>query len=605
MTAPNPTGHPLIEAEKKVPHPLAWVPTLYAAESLPYSAVLLVSVLMYRDLRSQHPSLTDGNIAFYTAWLALPWSLKPFWSPFLEQFRSKKSIVLAMQIIGGALFGCIALTISTSLVVQASLALFFILAFGSATHDIAADGVYMDSLTIEKQSLFTGVQSAFWNIGQLLAKGALVYLAGALSKSLGIRPGWMIVFGVFALLMFGLAMYHGAILPKGKPGAGSSKSGGKGFSHIVKAFFLKENLVWMVVFVLLYRFAESQVTKIAPLFLRAEPEAGGLGLSTGDVGVIYGVFATGANVLGSLAGGAFAKSIGIRKALLPLSLIFNLPNLLFTVLAFWRPESLVIIGIFASFEQFTLGFGMVAIILFMMQQLAPGKFRMAHYGFATALMNIGVMVPGMMSGQISDAISYKWFFVYVLVAAIPSIAVASLVPFRTISEDNPEEDPDRSTRHPTMLAPILLGLAILALVGWSMYRQVKSSQVAQATADRIEATAKASGHEKSASGVLGDGFAFNNVARPEFELDSGKCYTVVGKNLSKQLVSLALLDDKKRPVNPGWAKATSQEDFVVGLGNECFTAPAGKDNKASLRLEIRVAEPGKGAVDLRIYEAKK
>jgi PAT family beta-lactamase induction signal transducer AmpG len=459
-------------------HPLSWITTLYAAESIPFAAVLMVSVFMYRDLRSEFPWLTDGKITLYTAWLALPWSLKPFWSPFLELYRTKKHIVVLTQILGGALFGCIALTLQAPAVVQMTLAAFFILAFNSATHDIAADGVYLDSLSTGEQAKYVGFQSAFWTMGQMLSQGGLVYVAGKIEERVGIRNGWMIVMAIFSVTLILLGLYHTRRLPRGNPAAVTAANRAEVFANfrkITQAFFLKRHIWWMIVFILLYRFSEAQISKVAPLFLRADRNVGGLGLTTADAGFVYGLIATGAFVLGSIAGGAFASKRGLKRGLLLLCVIFNVPNTLFTILAFTQPSNLAVITVSATVEKFTLGFGQVALILFMMQQVAPGKFKMAHYGFATALMNVGVMIPGMISGTVSDLIGYRWFFVYVLLAAIPSFLVAALVPFREIREDDPEEDPDRASRRPTMFAPAMLGAVILAAALLGTWWQLRSA----------------------------------------------------------------------------------------------------------------------------------
>jgi PAT family beta-lactamase induction signal transducer AmpG len=457
-------------------HPLSWVPTLYLAESLPFAAVNMVAVLMYRSLRGEFPTLTDGRIALFTALLGLPWSLKPFWSPFLELYRVKKHIALLTQVIGGALFAGMALALKAPPVIEISLVVFALLAFNSATHDIVADGIYLDSLSNADQAKYSGVQSAFWTLGSVLAQGALVWVAGRLEKSVGIRPAWLAVMGVLSLTMLLLAGYHSRMLPTGKLSTttvANFAEARKKFRTVVDAFFLKRNLWWMIMFVLLYRFSEAQVTKMAQLFMRADRIDGGLGLSTENVGLIYGTIATIAFVGGSLAGGAYAAKVGLKKALPWLVMIFNVPNALFTFLAFATPTSLVIITTSATIEKFTLGFGQVALIVYMMQQVAPGKFRMAHYGFATALMNVGVQIPGMLSGTIKDAIGFKWFFVYVLVAAVPSFLVAFLVPFREIKEDDPEEDPERASRKPSLVGPLVLGSAIVAVVTVGVWLQLR------------------------------------------------------------------------------------------------------------------------------------
>jgi PAT family beta-lactamase induction signal transducer AmpG len=423
-----PPASAVLPAETRARNPLLWVPTLYAAESLPFNAVILVSVMMYKSF-----GLSDSTIAFWTSWLLLPWALKPFFGPLLETRKSKKGIVVVTQTFAGACFGVMAFCLPLPFWFQASLSVFAIMAFNSATHDMAADGLYIDALDTVGQAKYVGWQSGFWNVGQALAQGGLTFLAGKLEQRYEIVPAWAIVWGAFGVMMLGFAAYHAVMAPRGRAPAALATGASelfRSFRDVSTDFFLKKNIWWLIAFALLFRTAEGQIEKIAQLFLRAKVTDGGLGLSTADVGLAYGGSGTIAMVAGSIVGGWFASKVGLKKAAVPLAFILNVPNVLFTYLAASQNSRLWVVITCAGLEKFSLGMGFVAMTLILMQQMAPGKYSTAHYGFATALMNVGMMVPSMTSGFVSDLLGYKRFFVYILVMGLPSIIITLLVPIR-------------------------------------------------------------------------------------------------------------------------------------------------------------------------------
>jgi PAT family beta-lactamase induction signal transducer AmpG len=359
-------------ARERRRNPLYWVPSLYAAESLPFNAVTLVSVMMYKSF-----GLSDSTIAFWTSWLLLPWALKPFFSPLLETRKSKKAIVIVTQTFAGACFGVLAFCLPLPFWVQASLAVLGAMAFNSATHDVAADGLYIDALDTDAQTKYIGVQSAFWNIGQVVAQGGLTILAGKLEVAYDVLPAWMMVWGTFAVIMIAFAAYHWVVAPRGNaPAAVATKTADilRSFKEVSIDFFLKKNIWWLIAFAMLFRTAEGQIEKIAQLFMRASVADGGLGLSTADVGFAYGTAGTLGMVAGSMAGGWFASKFGLKRSVLPLALILNVPNVLFTYLAASQNSSLWVVTACASVEKFSLGMGFVAMTLVLMQQMAPGKY---------------------------------------------------------------------------------------------------------------------------------------------------------------------------------------------------------------------------------------
>ncbi|MGE5860630.1 MAG: MFS transporter [Ignavibacteria bacterium] len=409
-----------------------WVPTLYFAEGLPFVVVNVVSVLMYKSL-----GFSDADIAFFTSLITIPWALKPLWGPLLEMFRTKKDFVLFTQFFGGVSFGLVALTLQLPSFFQWTLIFFGIIAFNSAVHDTAADGVYVNVLTDTEQAKYVGWQGAFYNVGKVLSQGAFVYIAGILEKNIGVKPAWTIVMVSFGIILVIMSIYHYKFLPSGGK-AGNVKSIKEAyltFLDVVKTFFQKKYIIWGIIFLILYRFAEGQAIKIVPLFMRAARDHGGLGFSTEDIGVIYGLFPPLAFILGSILSGYFTANKGLRKALIILCAFFNIPFAVYTYLAIFQPESFFTITLLVVIEYFGYGFGFIGLTLFMMQQIAPGKYRMAHYAFATSLMQFGFMIPSMISGFVSDYLGYKDFFIWVMIATIPSFLITWFVPFRDTSNE--------------------------------------------------------------------------------------------------------------------------------------------------------------------------
>lgn len=413
--------------------PISWISTLYFAMGLPFIAINTVAGLMYKNM-----GVTDTQITFWTALIMFPWTLKPLWSPFLEIYKTKRFFVILTQALIGITFALIALTLPFPKFFNYTIALFGIIALSGATHDIVADGVYLSALDATEQAKYIGWQGAFYNLAKILSGGILVYIAGLLEKSKGVTHAWMIIMGIYSLIMIVLAVYHSKFLPKEnqKKENPTWESSKKELWEVISSFFTKKNIIWAIVFIILYRFAEGFAMKIAPLFFKAPRAEGGLGLSTEDIGLIYGTFGSGAFVLGSVLAGYFISKRGLRKSLIWLCAFFNIPFIVYAVLAYYQPENLYLIGTCVVFEYFGYGFGFVGLMLYMMQQVAPGKHKMAHYAFATGIMNLGVMLPGMMSGALSDWLGYKLFFIWVLVATIPAFLVTVFVPFTYPDETN-------------------------------------------------------------------------------------------------------------------------------------------------------------------------
>ncbi len=425
----------MTEKGNKKKNPALWIPTVYFAMGLPFVAIAQASALMYKNM-----GISDAQIALWTSLIMLPWTIKPLWSPVLEMFKTKKHFVVATQLLTGALFALVALSLPMNEFFRYSIALLAIVAFSGATHDIATDGVYLSVLSPKLQAKYIGWQGAAYNIAKIVSGGGFVYLAGELEKTMGVKYAWMAVMGTYGAVMFILGLYHIKMLPSGGSASEvqSLKEGFNTLWDVIKTFFQKKFIVWYILFIILYRFAEGFAIKIAPLFFKAASAEGGLGMSTSEIGLVYGTFGAAAFVVGSLLGGYYISAKGLKKALFKLAVIFNIPFAVYTYLSFYQPDSIYVISAAVVLEYFGYGFGFVGLMLFMMQQIAPGKYKTAHYAFATGIMNLGFMIPSMMSGYLSDLLGYKIFFMWVLIATIPSLLVAYFVPF-TYNDSHKDE----------------------------------------------------------------------------------------------------------------------------------------------------------------------
>ena len=417
---------------EKKRNPITWVPSVYFGMGLPYIALSTVSVLIFADLKVDKELIT-----FWTSLLVLPWSLKPLFGFVMELFGTKRQYVFITEAIMSLMFGLVCFALPLPSFFSITIALFAVLGISGSIQDIAGDGIYMQELSAKEQSIYAGWQGGFYNLAKILANGGLVFLAGHLSKSYGVLTAWMVVIGICALIMIALSLYHMTMLPKESKRASVNKSEKIAeLWEMISSFFTKKYIWLYLLFIFLYRLGEGLAVKIAPLFLKDTIELGGLGLSNEVYGLIYGTAGSIAFVLGSILSGYFVASIGLKRALFALVCIFNIPFAVYLLLAYFQPTSLLWIGTGIVFEYFSYGFGFVGITLFMMQQIAPGKYQMAHYAFANSLMNLSVMLPGMLSGKILHYIGgYQPFFVLVLVVTLPVIFLSLSLPFAHASEE--------------------------------------------------------------------------------------------------------------------------------------------------------------------------
>ena len=422
--------------------PWRWVPTLYFAEGIPYFIVNTISTILFKRM-----GLSNTDIAACTSLLYLPWVIKPFWSPFVDIIRTKRWWIIAMQVLMSAGFAVLALSLphpSAEMIADGrtpvslfavTLILFWITAFASATHDIAADGFYMLALDRSDQSLFVGIRSTFYRLSSIFGQGVLVVIAGLLELRLGNVPkAWSITLLTGAAILAAVTLWHLFMLPRPSEDAARQtarpsdifRESGRTFTT-----FFRKPLVWTaIVFMLLYRLPEALLVKLVNPFLLDAPARGGLGLATDSVGIIYGTVGMLGLTAGGILGGILASRWGLRKSLWPMALAITLPDLAYLWLSLTRTAGLPLVGSLVFVEQFGYGFGFTSYMLYMMY-VSEGEFKTAHYSLCTAFMALSMMIPGFFAGALQDAVGYPAFFGIVMLCCFATVAV-TLVVRRTV-----------------------------------------------------------------------------------------------------------------------------------------------------------------------------
>ena len=408
--------------------PWAWVPTLYTAEGLPYVVVMTVAVVLFKNL-----GLDNTDVALYTSWLYLPWVIKPFWSPLVDVLKTKRWWIVAMQLIVGAAMAGVAMTIPASGTVRWCLAFFWLMAFSSATHDIAADGYYMIELDEQEQSLFVGIRSTFYRVATIIGQGAIVALGGFL-ETLFKSPqrAWMYTFLAVSALFLLLCLYHAVVLPnpeKTNEGNGARIGLSSVFKNVIAtfvSFFKKEGIAVALLFMLLYRLPEALLVKICPMFLLDPVDKGGLGLSTIDLGFAQGTVGVIGMTVGGILGGIVVARHGFKRWLWPMVLSITLPDAVYIFLAYYQPDNLWLTSACIGVEQFGYGFGFTAYMLYMLY-FARGERQTAHYAFCTGFMALSMMLPGMVSGWLQEHLNYLNFFILAMALTFVTFAVTALV----------------------------------------------------------------------------------------------------------------------------------------------------------------------------------
>lgn len=422
--------------------PWSWIPTLYFAEGLPYVAVMTISIILYKQL-----GMSNADITFYTSWLYLPWVIKPLWSPFIDLIKTKRWWITSMQLLIGAAFGGVAFTIPTDFWLQGTLFFFWVMAFSSATHDIAADGFYMLGLTQHDQAWFVGIRSTFYRFATIFGQGILVMIAGNLQVIFrnSIPFSWSLMFYGVTGIFIALWLWHSYILPhpsEDEPRTHVLDIEGDGigddiksvtvmsilrdFRKTISTFLGKEQFLIAILFMLLYRMPEGLLAKVSALFLIDSIHNGGLGLSPQEYGLVQGTVGVIGLTLGGILGGICAGRDGLKKWLWPMVCAITLPDAVYVYMAYAMPSSLFIINVCVFIEQFGYGFGFTAYMLYLIYY-SRGNYKTSHYALCTAFMALSMMIPGLFAGALQEAVGYRSFFLVVMVCCAITFIIASLV----------------------------------------------------------------------------------------------------------------------------------------------------------------------------------
>ena len=407
--------------------PWSWVPSLYFAEGIPYVAVMTVAMIFYKQL-----GLSNAEITFYTSWLYLPWVIKPLWSPFVDIIKTKRWWITSMQLLIGAAFAGVAFTIPTSFWLQGSLCAFWLMAFSSATHDIAADGFYMLGLSQHEQTFFVGIRSFCYRLAMIFGQGFLVMVAGNLQVLFrgNFRYSWALLFYGCCGLFIALWLWHAYTLPRpaeDRPHDNmTARSIVKDFVGTLHTFVRKEQVVVGILFMLLYRMPEGLLAKISPLFLIDAQHNGGLGLSPQEYGFAQGTMGVIGLILGGILGGIVASRDGLKRWLWPMVCAITLPDLVYVYLAYAMPDSFFIVNACIFVEQFGYGFGFTAYMLYLIY-FSRGEYKTSHYALCTAFMALSMMIPGLFAGALQEAVGYRTFFIIVVASCAVTFITTALL----------------------------------------------------------------------------------------------------------------------------------------------------------------------------------
>ena len=421
-------------------NPLIWVSSSYLAMGLIYVTICSVANIMFKNM-----GMENDKAALWSSILGFPYTLKFLWAPVLELYKTKKYFVVLMQFLLAICMVGVGLCLKYPAVGWpiGVLALLTVAGLLGATQDIGSDGVYVTTLPPGQMAKYTGLQGMVWNGGYLLASGPLIYLTGKLhetNQSWG--DAWSVVMFVIAGMMVVAGFYHLKFLPTGAKALDAPKNVGEAwqtFGHAFTTFFQKQDVFRLIAFAFLFRCSFGLIDKMGPLFMIDDRANGGLGFDNQMLGQINGTYGTAAFIVGSLLGGIYVARKGLKKTLLILCLCLNVPNVTFLILSQTLPTNQSVITALITLEKFGWGIGCVGQMIYMMQQIAPGPYRTTHYTYATALMGACMMITGAVSGYIERAVGYHWFFIIVLLAAIPSILVTILAPFHHPGSGGPEE----------------------------------------------------------------------------------------------------------------------------------------------------------------------
>ncbi len=421
MNSPNPSSSIATPAESR--SPWLYVPTAYFAEGLPYVIVNTVSTVMYKNLG------VPNTLIGLTSLLYLPWVLKPLWGPTVDLLGTKRNWILWTQVMMAVVLALVGTILHLPSFFVLSLVLFIIVAFTSATHDIAVDGFYLLALPPEKQAFFVGIRATAYRLAMIFGTGVLVVIAGKLATRMDNIPlSWTIVMVGSGLLMAGLFLYHSLALPRPAADHKAARAANTSvpFVTVFKTYFQQKGIIPILSYIVLYRLGEAMLVKMASPFLLDERSAGGLALTTETVGYVYGTAGVLSLVIGGILGGWLISKFGLRKCMWPMALAINVPDLNYVYMAAIEP-SLQTVYLLVALEQFGYGLGFSAFMVFLMYT-ARGEYKTSHFALSTGFMALGMMLPGLTSGYLQNALGYHQFFIAVCLLTIPGMLTIFFLP---------------------------------------------------------------------------------------------------------------------------------------------------------------------------------
>lgn len=407
-------------------NPWFYVPTTYFAEGLPYVLVNTMVVVFYKKM-----GVSNDLIAFLTSWLFLPWTVKFIWGPVVDLVGTKRRWIIYTQLLMAILIVLSTIFLSSSFFLYITLLFFMLVAFLSATHDIAVDGFYMLSMDQKQQAFFVGIRAFFYRVAMLFSSSVLIIWAGRLEEATkSVVNAWQIVFGVVAFIMAALFLYHTIILPYPTLDKPSQDFKWKEFREAVLSYFKQEKIAIAILFIILYRFGEAMLLKVAPLFLLDGVEKGGVGLSTAEYGKVYGTFGLISLILGNILGGMAIARWGLKRCIWPMALLLNLPDLVYVYMAYHNTLPLHYVYLLVSFEQFGYGIGTTAFMYYLIE-LTGERYKTTHFAISTSIMAMGLMIPGMVSGKLQMALGYPTFFIVVFLSTIPGMLIIPFLRYKS------------------------------------------------------------------------------------------------------------------------------------------------------------------------------
>lgn len=423
-------------------NPWLWVPTLYFLEGIPYFLVNNISMVMFNQM-----GVPNGEMSFFTTLLYFPWALKFLWAPFVDLIKTKRWWFLTMQflMLGLAVLTIFSIPHPSPEVIAAMgtevklftgvLIAFIIMAFASATHDIAADGFYMLALTSGVQAEMIGWRSVFYRLSNVFCNSALIAIPGIIydwtikQGEANMPMAWQVTMVITAVIFAIMAVWHVFFTPRPDTDRPNAETTAKdivtGFGKAFATYFTKPALWVAIAFMLLYRLPEGFLMKMIYPFLLGARDTGGLGMTMQELGVVYGAIGVIFLLLGGILGGYYISKVGLKKAFWWMALAMTLPCLSFVYLSMFLPTNMVYIAIAIAIEQFGYGFGFTAYMMYMMF-FSEGEFKTSHYAICTSFMALSMILPGLVAGYIQEAIGYQHFFWMVIACSVATFTVTFL-----------------------------------------------------------------------------------------------------------------------------------------------------------------------------------